>query len=190
MAVSETESEQALSPRDRGGETHGRDSKNFLSKILYRIRSMQTTKTCSRCGSAKPITDFSVRAASKDGFTAACSRCLRDAKQIAYWSDPAERKAASRRAVESKAARFAFDPAYKRAFNLWGSTAKRTKIPSWVKIVDFLPICREALARGRGWEIDHVIPINHPKVCGLHVPQNVQLLLREANSSKANHWEP
>ncbi len=34
-------------------------------------------KTCSRCGVAKPLTEFQVRRASPDGLTASCKACLR-----------------------------------------------------------------------------------------------------------------
>ncbi len=40
-------------------------------------------KTCSTCRTEKPKTEFQVRLASKDGFTASCKTCLkeRDAKR-------------------------------------------------------------------------------------------------------------
>lgn len=34
-------------------------------------------KTCTRCGTAKPISDFQIRKASPDGLTASCKACLR-----------------------------------------------------------------------------------------------------------------
>lgn len=38
--------------------------------------------------------------------------------------------------------------------------------------------------------MDHIIPVNHPKVCGLGVPWNFQVIHWRANGSKGNTWEP
>ncbi len=36
---------------------------------------------------------------------------------------------------------------------------------------------------------DHVVPLNNPMVCGLHVEHNLQVLTREENAKKGNrHW--
>ena len=44
------------------------------------------------------------------------------------------------------------------------------------------------LARRRGLEVDHIIPITNKSICGLHVPWNLQLLTREQNASKGNKY--
>ncbi len=38
-------------------------------------------------------------------------------------------------------------------------------------------------------EVDHIIPITHPDVCGLHVPWNLQYLAPVDNNMKNNRFD-
>jgi alkylated DNA repair dioxygenase AlkB len=59
--------------------------------------------------------------------------------------------------------------------------------PSWVDQQQILEIYLEA--QKQGLHVDHIVPLKHELVCGLHVPHNLQLLTKEENSSKSNKFE-
>lgn len=38
--------------------------------------------------------------------------------------------------------------------------------------------------------IDHIVPLNHPMVCGLNVPWNWRIITRQQNAAKSNAFCP
>lgn len=146
-------------------------------------------KICTNCQETKPYDAFNKRTASKDGLSPICKPCNKALKQVAYWANPDARREHIERTVRNKQARFEQNPAYRRAFNLWGTTKKRTKgVPQWVAIVDFVPLCQKAINKGPEYVLDHVIPLNHPLVCGLHVPANIQVVHKDKNLAKGSSF--
>jgi 5-methylcytosine-specific restriction endonuclease McrA len=45
------------------------------------------------------------------------------------------------------------------------------------------------IAHQKSVTIDHIIPLKHPLVCGLHTPINLQFLTKEENSRKHNKFD-
>lgn len=43
---------------------------------------------------------------------------------------------------------------------------------------------------GSVWVLDHIVPLNRPRVCGLTVPWNLEPVPYRANLSKGNAWAP
>jgi hypothetical protein len=66
--------------------------------------------------------------------------------------------------------------------------------PEWVdrEEMRWLEWCRRSWSSATGVEhvLDHVIPLNHPQVCGLTVPWNLALVPRAVNANKRNEWHP
>ena len=46
-----------------------------------------------------------------------------------------------------------------------------------------------SLESGEQYEIDHIIPLQHPEVSGLHVPANLQIVTPVENREKGSHFD-
>jgi hypothetical protein len=64
----------------------------------------------------------------------------------------------------------------------------------WADFAEIRKVYQEADRRTRETgvkhTVDHVIPLNHPRVCGLHVHSNMQVIPAAPNFSKGNYWCP
>ena len=71
--------------------------------------------------------------------------------------------------------------------------AKRQATPQWATSEDIGAIYREAKrlrAQGFDVEVDHIVPIRHRYVCGLHCKANLVILHSLENRKKGNHYWP
>lgn len=103
-------------------------------------------------------------------------------EQSKEWS----RQNPEKRAVSSDAYRRRNSEYYAEYASLRTRYMKQAK-PKWVdeaKLLEFYKLAKEL-----GLEVDHIIPIKHDKVCGLHVPWNLQLLTRSENARKGNKFD-
>lgn len=66
--------------------------------------------------------------------------------------------------------------------------------PEWVDRAELTAIYAESRRRtdetGIPHVVDHHIPLNHPYVCGLHVPWNLRIVPWAVNASKGNRFNP
>lgn len=66
--------------------------------------------------------------------------------------------------------------------------------PGWVdrSMLTLMRDCARLMSQAMGVEyvLDHIVPLNHPLVCGLTVPWNFQIITRKQNAAKSNHRWP
>ncbi len=63
---------------------------------------------------------------------------------------------------------------------------KKSALLSWINEEEIKKIYEN---RPEGKEVDHIIPLVHPDICGLHVPWNLQYLDANDNAKKHNKFD-
>lgn len=94
--------------------------------------------------------------------------------------NPEKRKESSDKYRKAHKDLYAFYSSLRRA-------RKKLATPIWANLEDILDVYKEAAYFGL--EVDHIIPLEHPQVCGLHVWDNLQLLSRSENARKSNKFD-
>lgn len=69
--------------------------------------------------------------------------------------------------------------------------------PSWLskdqkkEILSFYKDAKRLFVEhGHVFHVDHIVPLNSKKVCGLHVPWNLRVLTQRENTAKFNNFDP
>ena len=69
--------------------------------------------------------------------------------------------------------------------------SKKTATPPWAdldKIKQIYTMAFEMKSNGLDVEVDHIIPLIHNDVCGLHVHQNLRIISKSENRKKHNQF--
>ena len=120
-------------------------------------------KKCSTCKIHKPYSNFHNVASAKDGKHSRCKLCEQ------------------------------YNKLYKKQEKRISARAPNS-VPSWhledrqhiIRII-LLQRCKTEFS-GVQHEVDHVIPLSHPNVCGLHCSDNLQVLTSKENHEKSNKF--
>ncbi len=121
---------------------------------------------------------------------------MRDARK----ADPAKHAASNHRYRQAnpekvnagERARYRKNPGPKLAKTKLYAARKIQATPKWADLAAITEIYKLAAlvteATGVQYDVDHIIPLRHPRVCGLHVEANLQLLTARENRSKRNKF--
>jgi len=81
---------------------------------------------------------------------------------------------------------------YYKAYARRREIAQLRAVPPWADLKEITSIYGEANRKtaetGIDHHVDHIIPLKHPLVCGLHVHNNLRVLPARENRSKSNHF--
>ena len=150
-------------------------------------------KYCKKCSSEKPVSEFYASRPECKECTKAKTKLSRERKSKEeiteynkqYWTKNKEYYSANRdRLIQQMRDYYAANKSSFLAYNSRRRATLKNATPSWAD-ADELKYIAE-LAQERGLEIDHIIPLSHPKICGLHVPDNLRCVPHDLNAWKSN----
>lgn len=108
-----------------------------------------------------------------------CVECAKDIAARGYErKKPKVAEWLKKNKAKQRAAKYRRRAASKKARPKW---AKQRYIDLFYKMA-----VEESIRIGQPVEVDHIVPLIHPLVCGLHCEFNLQLLTKRANRCKGN----
>jgi hypothetical protein len=177
-------------------------------------------KACSCCGKVKEVSSFTKSRSTKDGYSSNCKDCQKvyfceynknnkgrkkDYDKSRYLEKREEiRKKSKEYYIENreKIIKKQRDWASKntpmvRRQSSEKRARKRNSMPPWLneshkKEISNMHLLAKALERetGKVFHVDHIIPLKHNKMCGLHVPWNLRVITEGENMAKNNKFCP
>ncbi|GGO96475.1 hypothetical protein [Stakelama pacifica] len=174
-------------------------------------------KMCGRCAVNKPVTEFRTDPRYRDGHVSWCKQCHRE-RNSEWARQNRERltaKSAAWRASNLEKARET-NRSFKRQncarlrdeYSIWAKAnrgkrnaasakykaSKLRATPPWANLSKIAAIYERAsaiqAATGQRMHVDHIVPLQHELVCGLHCETNLQILPGSLNEAKRNNWSP
>lgn len=187
--ASKNKSSIAKSARDRrekDQEKHRRYSREYQAEAYK--RNPEKFREISRSNRSKNP--------DKTNATSAASRAkvpeLTAQYQSAYYE---KNKTKIKEDVKNRANRLRVEMRPKNCERVMRRNArKKNASPSWANLLAMQNIYEQAArltrATGVAYHVDHIVPLQGKTVCGLHVENNLQILLKTENQIKGNRLWP
>lgn len=162
------------------------------------------SKPCCVCKVVKPLNEYGSNKRSRDGYQYRCRACNTAQIYARRDKDPASYLASQKRYCDRNRSK------RREGFKRWygenrhkvlskaGSTDRQNRlsmaIPKWADIPAIRATYELAKVRsilsGCPYEVDHIVPLIHKLVCGLHTHTNLQVVEMEVNRAKGNRKWP
>ena len=144
------------------------------------------TKFCHTCELKLPVENFGKQKIRKDGLNPTCKEC-RNKKLAIYRKNNKEKiKKQNKKYITNNPHVQNNNTAIRRCL-------KSSATPSWLTYDQrkesqlFYKLSKQLEKEGDSkYHVDHIIPIRNDKVCGLHVPWNLQVINSTENHIKRN----
>lgn len=170
-------------------------------------------KHCACCGVSKPHHAFSKRVASRDGLQSKCKECSKTGSKEWYQQNNVHHKSATlqyhynnREQHLQQMREYHRDnpnyvvlasrryrkqhPGKVNARSAIYRAAKLNQTPAWSNLLEVERIYEMARLLSDKTsiqhEVDHVLPLQSPHVCGFHVENNLQIITKTENARKGN----
>lgn len=174
---------------------------------------MEQEKKCGKCKETKPLSEFYVRRDAPNATHRSICKSCNYARTRAYprlreLQDAWREKNRDRVNAQSRSRTKRNPERRKSANSAWLKrhlpehaervraryASQKNATPRWADKEKIMAFYREARRRtvetGVRHDVDHIIPLVHPLVCGLHVESNLQVLSIFQNSAKRNFYSP
>ena len=78
---------------------------------------------------------------------------------------------------------------YFRDYNNRRKATMLRATPAWADTEKIKLVYEEAVQLGETFHVDHIVPLQSKRVCGLHVEENLRVILGRDNTAKGNrNW--
>lgn len=163
---------------------------------------MQTFKRCTTCGESKPLFDFHLHSGRKDGHTNKCKPCAKAAatasrqarlEQVRAYDRERQKLKPRDKLKQTTAKHYQKKKAYYREKVVARRAYMDQATPAWAdkeKMLAMYEYAHWLRSIGVDAEVDHIIPLYGAAVCGLHVHDNLRVVLAAENRAKNNRIDP
>lgn len=144
------------------------------------------TRKCKKCFSILPEEHFSKQISSSQGIRSTCKDCASKEGKLYYKENKEEINERHKKHYNVNKSLYMKKYQKRRA-------QKKKALPAWYGDFDgfvleeMYDLCKlKEIMFKKHYEIDHIVPLQGNKVCGLHWYKNWQILTRAENRSKGN----